>query len=186
MPTAGHVRAACAKAMGVKCFSRSGSGAHRSEFTAALSSAPDPFQREARCCELADPSLLDPLSSMCDQRCASLVRRCAMCPLCRVSLRRASASRAFEAQRGNISLRPHHNPRGSSYIQCALWTTVTRPVETTPVGVPPLPSPCRAPCPLAELELSIGSIVASMLFTPIRYFYRLDRDGPRNSSILLR
>jgi hypothetical protein len=163
-------------------LSRSGSGAHRSEFTAALSSAPDPFQREARCCELADPSLLDPLSSMCDQRCASLVRRCAMCPLCRVSLRRASASRAFEAQRGNISLRPHHNPRGSSYIQCALWTTVTRPVETTPrVGRSAPPTPDE---PVAEL--SIGSIVASMLFTHIRYFYRLDRDGPRNSSILLR
>ena len=171
--------------MGVKCFSRSGSGAHRSEFTAALSSAPDPFQREARCCELADPSLLDPLSSMCDQRCASLVRRCAMCPLCRVSLRRASASRAFEAQRGNISLRPHHNPRGSSYIQCALWTTVTRPVETTPrVGRSAPPTGRPSPCAVAEL--SIGSIVASMLFTHIRYFYRLDRDGPRNSSILLR
>jgi hypothetical protein len=43
----------------------------------------------------------------------------------------------------------------------------------------------RARAPSAEL--SIGSIVASsMLFTHIRYFYRLDRDGPRNSSILLR
>jgi len=96
-----------------------------------------------------------------------------------MSLRRASASRAFEAQRGNISLRPHHNPRGSSYIQCALWTTVTRPVETTPVEVS-----VSAPERLAEL--SIGSIVASMLFTHVRYFYRLDREGPRNSSILLR